>query len=661
MHERYNDMVEHLGTPVFECDSKGILVFLNQDWYRWFGDRSGDALGTCITRFLEQKDHRDALQLVSEPDGSRRELPFVDFHGVASSFEMSVNLLGNGNRVGLLYPIGPTSYEPQNTRHQELLTKNKILKELNNHLKQQILQKKKELSELEEKEKYISTVINSVSSGVIVVDERSLKIIDLNQYAADVIGGDKETLVGQDSLLFLPKGDQEEIRTSGSGTSESFLTRNDGTLLPILLSVVNMTSTGHPYLVKSFIDISLLKETEVEQSKLKDHTLQSQKMEAIGRLAGGVAHDFNNILTVIACYSEMVLANLNPGEFHYDEIVGIRESTTKGAELTKQLLAFSRRQTISPEIININRIIHKTKTMLVRLIGEDIELKFKPSKQSWNVRMDPGQLHQILLNLVVNSRDAMPCGGDLEIATKTISLSEDDVRHNPEATAGQYVLLEVSDNGKGMDSETLSLIFEPFFTTKAKTKGTGFGLATVYGIIKQNKGFIEVYSKIGVGSTFLFYLPRVANAVESVLIPRPVSLPLGSETILLVEDESVVRILARRILERLGYKILEALDSSHALAICQRYKGKIDLLFTDVVMPKMNGRELAEKVIESRSGIKILFMSGYTKNIVAKHGVFEHDCAFLQKPFLVSALVQKVREVLDDPDNSIDSGQPCSI
>jgi len=376
---------------------------------------------------------------------------------------------------------------------------------------------------------------------------------------------------------------------------------------------------------------------------------QAQKMEAIGRMAGGVAHDFNNLLTAIMGYSEMLRSRLSDAEARQD-LEEILRAAARAASLTRQLLAFSRRQVLAPKVLDLNAVITDLDKMLRRLIGEDINLVTAPASDLGRVKADAGQLEQVLMNLVVNARDAMPEGGHLTIETANVELDEHYARSNVDVRSGRYVMLAVSDSGHGMSPEILSRIFEPFFTTKETGRGTGLGLSTVHGIVKQSEGHIEVYSEQGQGSTFKVYLPRVDEAVEA---PSPirtvVAHPQASGTILLVEDEEVIRRVVAQSLELQGYQVIAVEDGSRAIAICERRDQPLALLITDVVMPLMSGPQLAQRIATIRPGLRVLFISGYTDRALIHQGQREAGTAFLQKPFTPDVLVQKVREVLEEP------------
>jgi len=384
-----------------------------------------------------------------------------------------------------------------------------------------------------------------------------------------------------------------------------------------------------------------------DHKHLEERFRQAQKMEAFGQLAGGVSHDFNNLLTVITGYSEMLLSSMIAADRQRDFIREIRKAGERAASLTRQLLAFSRKQLLKPVELDLNGLISETEKMLRRLIGEDIDLATTLDPTLGRVKADPGQLEQVVMNLVVNARDAMPAGGLLTIETQNVELDQVYTQKHTEIQPGRYVMLAVTDSGCGMDDATRRKIFEPFFTTKEVGKGTGLGLATVHGIVKQSGGSIEVYSEVGRGTTFKIYLPLVNDAIPSRESHTSLSpMPRGAETVLLAEDEEAVRTAIVITLESSGYTVLIASNGEEALQICQQHHGPIHLLVTDVVMPKMSGRQLAESAVGVRPTIKVLFLSGYTDDAIVRHGVLEAGMAFLQKPFTPMVLARKVREVL---------------
>jgi signal transduction histidine kinase/ActR/RegA family two-component response regulator len=373
----------------------------------------------------------------------------------------------------------------------------------------------------------------------------------------------------------------------------------------------------------------------------------AQKMEAVGRLAGSVAHDFNNLLSVILSYSVLLLRDTKPSDPRFEDLAAIRKAGEKAAGLTRHLLAFSRQQVLAPRLLDLNQVVQGSQGMLARLLGEDVELITICERPLAKVRVDEGQMDQVLMNLVVNARDAMPNGGKLTIETQNVVLDEGYRAAHLDVKPGPHVLLAVSDTGVGMDADTQSRIFEPFFTTKEVGKGTGLGLSTVFGIDKQSGGNIWVYSEPGAGTTFKIYLPKASDTAQTEPAPPQTMTLEGSESILLVEDQEEVRKVARHILERYGYRVFEARNADEALRFCERPSLSIHLLLTDVVMPEIGGTQLAARLRALRPELRVLYMSGYTENAIVHHGILEPGVAYLQKPLLPEALARRVREVLD--------------
>ena len=426
--------------------------------------------------------------------------------------------------------------------------------------------------------------------------------------------------------------------------------KKDGTLIDVEITSHPLSFAGRRSKLVLANDITERKRAEAALKLTEEQLRQALKMEAVGKLAGGVAHDFNNLLTAITGHSEMCLKRLTPENSLHRHIDQIKKAGDRAAALTRQLLAFSRKQILQPEVLDLNHIVLELSKMLQRLIGEDIDLLMGLAADLGKVKADPNQLEQVLMNLVVNARDAMPKGGKLTIETSNVHLNGEFGDRHVSVPAGDYVMLAVSDSGCGMDAETQARIYEPFFTTKEVGKGTGLGLATVYGIVKQSEGSIWVYSEVGRGTTFKIYLPSVKCSVVKVAAPiENPELLRGAETVLLVEDEEVVREMAAEILRENGYEVMEAKHPNEALILAAQHNGVIHLMLTDVVMPQMSGRDLAEQILPQRPDMKVLYMSGYTDDAIVHHGVLEEGTAFIAKPFSIHALARKLREVLDEP------------
>jgi two-component system cell cycle sensor histidine kinase/response regulator CckA len=438
------------------------------------------------------------------------------------------------------------------------------------------------------------------------------------------------------------------LETGVGGAFETTLINKEGRFVPYLISITRLLMPEGPAMMGVGIDITERKQAEIEKAKLEGHLQQAQKMESVGRLAGGVAHDFNNMLGVILGHAEMAMEQVDPAHPLHADLEEIRNAANRSADLTRQLLAFARKQVVSPKVIDLNETVEGMLKMLRRLLGEDINLSWHPGAGLWPVRVDPSQIDQILANLCVNARDAISGIGKMIIETENCAIDEQYCADHAGFVPGDYLLLTVSDDGCGMDKETIDKIFEPFFTTKGEGKGTGLGLATVYGIVKQNNGFVNVYSEQGQGTTFKIYLPRhKGNAEQAETEPSVEPLRRGQATILLVEDEPALLELSKLMLEMQGYQVLPAGTPGEALRLAGEYAGEIHLLMTDVVMPEMNGRDLADKMLSLYPNLKCLFTSGYTANVIAHQGVLDENVHFIQKPFSRRDLAAKVGEVLD--------------
>lgn len=514
---------------------------------------------------------------------------------------------------------------------------------------QEISEWRKTEEELRQSREYLSQIINGIGDSLVVMD-RDHRTVLANDSHCEALGRSRGELLGK-SARDLWQGAQaercwkleEEVMATGRElvTEETGVDRDGATRHLLVSRRVLVAKSGDIQLLCAVRDIT-------DYKQLQAQFLQAQKMEAIGVLAGGIAHDFNNLLNVINGYADVVLKEMGEDNPTRNDIAQIREAGLQAAALTAQLLAFSRKQIIRPEILNLNEVIGNMAVMLRRLIGEDITLSTAEQPDLWQISADPGQMHQVIMNLAVNARDAMPHGGKLRLETANIEFREGR-RKLPVTDPGPYVRLTIGDTGVGMDAVTQSHLFEPFFTTKGKGKGTGLGLSTVYGIVTQNRGVIGVRSEPGKGTTFEMYFPRAEGAVVETPGEAESTESSVAETILVAEDEPSLLALAARILRDRGYRVLEAHDGKEALRLARECKEIIHLILTDAVMPGMGGKQVVELIEAARPGIKSLYMSGYTDNAIVQHGILNADIAFIQKPFTVETLTRKVREVLDSP------------
>ncbi len=506
-------------------------------------------------------------------------------------------------------------------------------------------QREKENEEQRQKEEtQARMILQTAMDGFCLMDKQG-RILDANEAYCRMSGYDRDELLTmriRDVEAIESGGDVEErLSTLTSRGEDRFQTvhrRKDGSRFEADVSVQYRPIFGGR--MAAFIrDVS-------ERKILEEQLRQSQKMEAVGRLAGGIAHDFNNLLTVIAGYSDLLLSRTDGNSALRKDVEQIKRASERASALTRQLLAFSRKQVLQSKVLDLNELVSQMEMMLRRLIGEDVELRTILATRLWSVKADPSQIEQALVNLVVNGRDAMPKGGVLTIETSNINLGEDFVKEHPSAIPGPHVSLTVTDAGLGMGEEVKAHIFEPFFTTKEKGKGTGLGLSTVYGIVNQSRGHIQVRSEIGTGTTVSIFLPRAEKEAEK--LERDLAIDLyGRETVLVVEDEESVREIAKRVLSEKGYRVLLARESEEGIRIFQEHKESIDLVLSDVVMPGMGGREFAAMLEKIKPGTKILYMTGYTDDTILRHGVQDEGFPLVQKPFTPSSLLAKVREVLD--------------
>jgi PAS domain S-box-containing protein len=495
------------------------------------------------------------------------------------------------------------------------------------------------------------SLVTNAPYGICRCDARGV-LLDANPAMVAMLGYDSTAELGGQNLANLHADSQQWFILADylrslqefRGLSSEWL-RKDGT--PVLVRLSGRAIQAD----QGALFFELFAEDVTEYRALEEQLRQAQKMEAVGRLAGGIAHDFNNLLMVISGYCEFLTDRVGADAELRGLVHEIQRATERAAGLTRQLLAFSRKQMLAPKVMDLNAVVSENLKMLTRVIGEDIDLVMVPGTTLGSVKADPSQIEQVIMNLAVNARDAMPKGGKLTIETANVSLDEAYARLHSPVTPGEYVMLAISDTGQGMDSETQAHIFEPFFTTKG-TKGTGLGLSTVYGIVKQSDGYIWLYSEPGKGTTFKIYLPRVSASGEPVPAqPAKALVESGPvrETILLVEDENTLRHLARQYLSNQGYTVMEANNGVAALQLSATHPGPIHLLLTDVIMPGMNGRDLAERIAAVRPETRVLFMSGYTENAIGQNGILEPGINLLQKPFTLPALKAKVRETIDQP------------
>ena len=520
-----------------------------------------------------------------------------------------------------------------------------------------------EIEERKRAEDRFHALVETAPTAIVIADEKG-RIVEMNAQALRMFGYRRGELIGKTVETLLP----ERLRHSHQGHRSGYMkephsrpmgvgmellaNRKDGTEFPVEVSLGPLVTREGVLVSSTIVDITLRKQME-QQFRL------SQRMEAIGKLAGGVAHDFNNLLTVILGAADVLLETHPPDHPARRKLELIRQAGSSAADLTRQLLAFSRQQMLHPRVLELKEILNRTQKLLARLIGDDISLAVSVEPSLGCICADPGQIEQVLLNLAVNARDAMPSGGRLSIEARNTDLDESYKQEHQQVIPGQYVMIAVEDSGCGMDRKTQARIFDPFFTTKELGKGTGLGLATVYGIVKQSGGYIWVYSEVGRGTAFKIYLPRVEPSGQA-LAPKEsdTSSVQGSETILLAEDSDSLREMVRDYLESIGYTVIEATSGKAALLQARDFQGPIHLLLTDVVMPEMGGPELVEQLLALRPGVRVVFTSGYTNDATARQGVLEPGVAFIQKPYRPKALARTIREVLDETSSSAGSDAP---
>jgi two-component system, cell cycle sensor histidine kinase and response regulator CckA len=510
------------------------------------------------------------------------------------------------------------------------------------------LDRERQAQALQEAERTFRALFEANPTPMWVYDRETLGFLEVNDAAVARYGHSRREFLALRITDIRPAEDVPALMESLEHRDvdmrlrpRSFRHRaKDGGVLEVEIASHDLVFNGRPGVLVVAHDVT-------ERQQLQRQLLQAQKMEAIGQLAGGVAHDFNNLLGVIAGTTELILSALgreHPARPRAEQALA---AVSRAAGLTRQLLAFSRRQIVERRVLDLNRLVTETAQMLQRLIGEDVDLRCALDPDLTSIRADPGEIEQVVMNLAVNARDAMPRGGKLTLETQNVVLDAAYAQAHAGVAAGRYILLAVSDTGTGIAPEIRARIFEPFFTTKELGKGTGLGLSTVYGIVKDNGGHVALYSEPGRGTVFKLYFPAIGAAAEGPEAAPETMTIAGSETILLVEDEAALRLIVSELLQEQGYVVLEAKDGADALRISDKHAGRIDVLMTDVVMPNMSGRELVERISSQRPETKVIFVSGYTDDAVVRHGVLSADVAFLQKPFRLEAVAQKIRAVLD--------------
>ncbi len=641
--EHYRSLVESVKQIIFQTDARGVWTFLNPAWTQITGFSLQESIGTSFLTYFHPDDRAELARsfMMNTSDYSGFTVRCLTRIGSVRWVEVFVRLLlsPEGRVTG---SAGTMTDITERTRAEEELAAAQT------RLRHLLLSSPAVL---------YSRVVSGDSAFTFVSENVTTQLgyevqelLDEGRFWADRIHPDDAPRV----LDELPR-----LNDEGQQSHEYRLRHKDGSYRWILDErKLARDAAGNPTeIVGSWVDIEGRKRAEEVRGHLEDQLRQAQKMEAVGRLAGGVAHDFNNLLTVITGHCELLLRRLGEDGPGARDANLVLEAARRAGSLTRQLLVFSRKQVLAPTVLDLNEIVAEVEKILHRLIGEDVDLRTVLDPSLGLVKADQGQIEQVIMNLAVNARDAMPRGGRLTIETANVTLDGHYVRVHAGARAGAYVMLAMSDTGCGMDAETQSHLFEPFFTTKDPAKGTGLGLSTAYGIVKQSSGDILVYTEPGRGSTFKIYLPRVDAAAQAVRPPDPVGgPPRGSETVLLVEDAEGIRKLAHEILRLSGYSVLEATTCEDALAIGRQHPGPIHLLITDVVMPQMDGRQLARQLAPLRPEMPVLYISGYTDDAIVHHGVLDLGQAFLQKPFTVDALTRKVRDVLDSVPRAAPDG-----
>ncbi len=615
---------------IFVKDLQGRYLMINSAGARLLGRRVDQVIG------------KDDMEVFTPETG--REIMAGDRRVVESGRTQTYEELGISDGVARTYLATKGPYRDS---HGEVIGLLGICRDITD----------RKLAEEEIRQSQQKLRIHFEHTPLAVVEwDTQLRITEWSPSAERVFGYSREEALGRDASFLVPPALREHVdrmgqdilsHRGGTRSANDNITKDGRTISCEWYNTPLVDESGH------MLGVASLVQDVTERVALEERLRQSQKMEAVGRLAGGVAHDFNNLLTVIMGYSQLLTDGLPAASRLKDATAQIRSAADRAAGITRQLLAFSRKQVLSPRVIDLNDIMMNLDTMLRRLIGEDIEVLTVPGRDLGAVKADPGQIEQVIMNLALNARDAMPNGGKLTLETENTDLNDAYALEHSPLLPGRYVMLAVSDTGTGMSPETQAHIFEPFFTTKEVGKGTGLGLSMVYGIVKQSGGYIWVYSELDQGTSFKIYLPRIDQPAEAAGSETRMSgVQRGTETILLVEDDAQLRQLASSVLSHCGYKVLPAAGTEEGLALCRANHRDIHLLVTDVIMPGMNGRQLAEQVKRISPSTRVLYVSGYTSNAIVHYGVLDPGLWFLPKPFSLSALVAKVREVLDANPNA---------
>jgi PAS domain S-box-containing protein len=629
------EVMTYMSEGLVVTDTSASIMFINKSLSEMLGYLPEEIIG------------KDWLDLVpADQQSIAKEAEVKRSQGYTDRYEIVLHRK-NGDKFPVLIGAGPR-FDEQSGQYIGSLG-----------VVTDITDRKRAEEALRESEQRYRTILDEMSEGYHEVDLAgnftffNEAFLNLFGYSRDeMLGTNFSRYAAEESIVKKVYQTYNEIYQTGNPVrrAELDIIRKGGQKRTLEYSAaVVRDSENAPKGFRGIVrDITERKQAEAEREKLHAQLNQARKMESVGRLAGGVAHDFNNMLGVILGHTELALLRTDDKHKLCSDLNEIQTAAKRSADITKQLLAFARKQTISPRQLDLNDTVESMLNMLRRLIGEDIDLVWQPSPHLWPVKMDPTQIDQILANLCINAKDAIDGVGKLTIETGIKTFDEEYCKEHAGFIPGDFVLLAVSDNGCGMDKDTLDNIFEPFFTTKEMDKGTGLGLATIYGIVKQNSGFINVYSEPGQGSTFKIYLPRLVTDEDTdMTVPEKKAAAGGTETILLVEDEPMILDMTTTMLEMLGYTVLAAASPDEAIRLAKDHTGKIHLLMSDVVLPEMNGRDLAAQITALYPGIRLLFMSGYTANVIAHHGVLDDGVAFMQKPFLMADMTEKVREVLD--------------